>query len=118
MTAALLRHGIVLLLAIGAVWAMGIARDTAISDSPFSWLVLSVVVGALAALIARGLMGAVFLVAGLILGFGLLVGHQTGVSAEAATALRQDGWLFAALIAVALEAYLIVFLILMRFRRA
>jgi hypothetical protein len=118
MPAALLRHGVVVLLAIGAVWAQGIARATPVADNPVAWMALSIVLGVLAAIVARGLMGAVFLVVGLVVGVELLLAHQTGDAAEAAAALRRDGWLYAALIAVALEAYLIALLILMRFRRA
>jgi len=118
MPAALLRHGIVVLLAIGAVWAQGVARATPVADNPVAWMVLSIALGVLAAIVARGLLGAVFLVVGLLVGVELLILHQTGDSAAAAAALRSDGWLYAALIAVALEAYLIALLILMRFRRA
>lgn len=115
---ALLRHGVVLLLAIGAVLAQGIALELSVSDRPWSWLAVSVGLGALAAIIARGPMGAPFLVVGLLIGIEILVIRQSGSAADAAAALRQDGWLYAAFVAAALAAYLIVLLILVRFRRA
>jgi hypothetical protein len=116
--AALLRHGVVVLLAIGAVLAQGIALQTSVTDRPWSWMALSVGLGALAAIVARGLMGAVFLVVGLLVGVEVLLVHQHGSAAEAVAALRQEGWLYAAVVAAALAAYFVVLLILMRFRRA
>lgn len=115
---ALLRHGVVLLLAIGAVLAQGIALELSVSDRPWSWLAVSLGLGALAAIIARGPMGAPFLVVGLLIGIEILVIRQSGSAADAAVALRQDGWLYAAVVVAALAAYLIVLLILVRFRRA
>jgi hypothetical protein len=116
--AALLRHGVVVLLAIGAVLAQGIALQTSVTDRPWSWMALSVGLGALAAIVARGLMGAVFLVIGLLVGVEVLLVHQHGSAAEAVAALRQEGWLYAAVVAAALAAYFVVLLIVMRFRRA
>jgi len=107
----------VVLLAIGAVLAQGIALQNSVTDRPWSWVAVSVGLGALAAIVARGLMGAVFLVVGLLVGVEILVIRQSGSAADAAAALRQDGWLYAALVAAALAAYLVVLLILMRFRR-
>jgi hypothetical protein len=116
--AALLRHGLVVLLAIGAVWAQGIALQQSVTDRPWSWLAVSVGLGALAAIVARGLMGALFLVIGLLVGVELLLLHQYGSAAEAVAALRQNGWMYAAIVAAAIATYLVVLLILSRFRRA
>ena len=115
---AVLRHGVVLLLAMGAVLGQGMALELSVSDRPWSWLAVSVGLGALAAVIARGPMGAVFLVAGLLVGIEVLVIRQSGSTGDAAAALRQDGWLYAAVVAAALAAYLVVLLIIVRIRRA
>jgi hypothetical protein len=116
--AALLRHGVVVLLAIGAVLAQGIALQTSVTDRPWSWVAVSVGLGALAAIVARGLMGAVFLVIGLLVGVEVLLVYKHGSAAEAVAALREEGWLYAAIVAVAIATYLVVLLILMRFRRS
>jgi hypothetical protein len=116
--AALLRHGVVVLLAIGAVLAQGMALQVSVSDRPWSWVAVSAGLGALAAIVARGLMGALFLVIGLLVGVEVLLIYQHDSAAEAIAVLRQDGWLYAALVAAALAAYFVVLLILMRFRRA
>ena len=115
--AALLKHGIVLVLGIGAIWVEATALPP-VSQQPVAWLAISIVIGVVAAIIARGLIGSVFLVSGMILGVLGLLMSQYVATADAAARLGQDGWLYAALILAALEAYLIVLLILIRFRRA
>jgi hypothetical protein len=117
MTAALLRHGIILVLAIGVLWAQGVVRETPVGDSPVAWLGISIALGVVAAIVARSLTGAVFLVGGMLVGVLLLIGHQEASAAGVGDVLAQDGWLYAAMIAAALEAYLIVLLVFVRIRQ-
>jgi hypothetical protein len=118
MTAALLRHGLVLVLAVAAVWTLGVTLNRPVAEQPVVWLATAVLVGVLAAIVARGWLGAVFLVAGMALGVDLLIATQTGSSADALAALKQDGWLYAAMTLASLEAYLIVVLLFTWRRRA
>ena len=117
MTAALMRHGLVLLLAIGAVWTLGVTLDRAVSEQPVTWLATSIAVGIVAAIVARGWLGAIFLVAGMLLGIDLLIATQTASSADALAVLREHGWLYAAMTLAALEAYLIAVLLFVWRRR-
>ena len=78
---------------------------------------LAVAVGAVTAVVARGLIGAVFLVAGMLAGFAV-VAYQNASTADPGVVLGQDGWLYLALVAVALAMYLFVLFLLMRLRRA
>jgi len=48
---------------------------------------------------------------GMLLGIDLLIASQTTTSADALAALKQDGWLYAAMTLAALEAYLIAVLL-------
>jgi len=116
MPAALLRHGIVLVLAIGVLWVQGVVRETPVGDSPVAWLAISIALGVIAAIVARSLTGAVFLVGGMLVGVMLLLGYQESTTAGVGDVLAQDGWLYAAMIAAALEAYLIVLLVFIRLR--
>jgi hypothetical protein len=118
MPAALLRHGIVLVLAIGVLWLQGVVRETPVGDSPVAWLAISIALGVIAAVVARSLTGAVFLVGGMFFGVLLLIGHQQSGAAGVGDVVAQDGWLYAAMIAAALEAYLIVLLVFTRLRRS
>jgi hypothetical protein len=118
MPAALLRHGIVLVLAIGVLWVQGVVRETTVGDSPVAWLAVSITLGVIAAFVARSLVGAVFLVGGMLLGVLLLIGHQESSTAGVGDLVAQDGWLYAAMIFAALEAYLIVLLVFTRLRRS
>ena len=81
-------------------------------------VVLAIAVGAVTAVVAGGLIGAVFLVAGMLAGFAVVVAYQQTSTADAGAALGRDGGLYLALIAVALVVYLIVLFVLMRLRRA
>jgi hypothetical protein len=116
--AAVLRHGVVLVLAMAAIWVLGVTLDRPASEQPVLWLAVATGLGVVTAIIARGLMGAIFLVVGMILGFDLLLANEFGTTSDAFAALKQDGWLYVALTLAALEAYLIALLIVIRIRRA
>ena len=100
------------------MWAQGVIRETSVGDSPVAWLAISIALGVIAAVIARSLIGAIFLVGGMLAGVLLLIGHQQSSTAGVGDVLAQNGWLYAAIIAAALEAYLIVLLVFTRLRRS
>lgn len=115
--AALLRHSIVVVLVAGAVIGQGKLLSVAIGNQPWSWLAVAIGVGALAAIVARSVIGAVFVVIGFALGLFLLLTSQVTSAADAGHALANDSWLYGAMLAAALEAYLVVMLVVARLRR-
>ena len=117
MPAALLRHGFVFVMALASILILDLSLGLSIADQPLTWLAAALVIGVVAAVIARGPMGAVFLVAGLLLGVVVLAAVQYVSTADAGPALFDNGWLYAALIGAALGAYFVVLLILLRLRR-
>jgi hypothetical protein len=108
---ALLRHALVLVLAFASTMPQLAVQHLTVS------LALAIAVGAVTAVVARGLIGAVFLVAGMLAGFAV-VAYQNASTANPGVVLGQDGWLYLALVAVALATYLVVLFLLMRLRRA
>ena len=109
---ALVRHTLVLVLAFASVMPQLAVQHLTVS------LALAIAVGAVTAVVAGGLIGSVFLVAGMLAGFVVVVAYQNTSTTDAGAFLGQIGGLYVALIAVALVAYLIVWLVLMRLRRA
>jgi len=112
MPVVVVRHALVLVLAFGSVLAQLAVQQLTVSVS------LAILLGAVAALLARGLMGAVFLAGGMLAGFFVVVAYQNTTPADAGTAVGHDGWLYALLIAVALATYFVVRLVIGRLRRS
>jgi len=113
----LLRHGAIVLLSAGAVVAQGGALSVSVFSQPWSWLAVAIALGALSAVIGRGLIGTVFLLIGFGIGIQLLLVTQIGSTAAAENALSRDGYLYVAMLAAAVEAYLLALLVVVRLRR-
>jgi hypothetical protein len=113
----MVRHAIVLALVAAAVIAHGQLESVAIGGQPWTWIAGAIGVGVLTAIIGRGLIGAVFVVAGFVLGLYLLLVVRAGTAAATASMLGEDGWLYAAMLVAALVAYLVITLIIGWLRR-
>jgi hypothetical protein len=113
----LLRHGTVLLLSAGAVVAQGGTLSVAIMSQPWSWLAVAIAVGVLSAIIAGRLLGVAFLVFGFGIGIEMLLVTKLGSTAQASLALQRDGYLYGAMLAAAVEAFLLTMLLLVWVRR-
>lgn len=114
--AAMTRHAIVVALVVAAVIGYSQMPAVASGTPPWSSIAVALGVGALAAIVGRGPLGAVFVVAGFFLGLWLLLAMRAASAAAATTALREEGWLYAAMLAAAIVAYLVVVLIIGRLR--
>ena len=113
----LLRHGVIVLLAAGAVVAQGGTLSVSVFDQPWSWLAVAIVLGVLSAIIGRGLIGTVFLLIGFGVGIQVLLVTHLGSTDSARSALARDGYLYAAMLAAAVEACLVVLLLRVGLRR-
>ena len=112
MPLALLRHTTVFALAAGAVWIQSIVLGNAIEQTLGSWILVAAGVGVLSAILARRVVGVVFVAAGYVVGLIAVLVGQTG----AATAMGANSALYLEVVEVAMLAYLLTAIALMRLR--
>jgi hypothetical protein len=113
----MLRHGIVLAVAAGAVLAQGLFLDVRVDQQLTSWLAVGVGVGVLGAIVSRGLIGLVFAVAGLGIGLMAVLASRLGQTANVNAELANHGIVYIELVEVAALAYLLTAIGLTGIRR-
>jgi hypothetical protein len=114
--AAMLRHGIVLAVAAGAVIAQGLFLDVRVDEQLTSWLAVGVGVGLLGAIVSRGLIGLVFAVAGLGIGLMAVLASRLGQTANVNAELANHGIVYIELVEVAALVYVLTLIVLARLR--
>ena len=110
--AAMLRHLIVLGVAAGAVAIEGVTLAQPINERFGSWVLVAIGIGVLCALIARGVLGVVFVVAGVSIGILVIFAVQTGAAANLSATLPTTGTLYLEIVVVAAIAYLATAIVL------
>jgi hypothetical protein len=115
--AAMLRHSIVFSLALGAIIAQGITSGVPVDSQFVSWAAVAGGVGALSALIARRLLGLVFLVAGAVVGMLVLFVVNFGDAASVSSAIGSVGLYYLKVVDLAALTYLLTAIVLRRLRR-
>jgi hypothetical protein len=112
----MLRHGIVLAVAAGAVIAQGLFLDVRVDEQLTSWLAVGVGVGLLGAIVSRGLIGLVFAVAGLGIGLMAVLASRLGQTAYVNAELAYHGIVYIELVEVPAVVYVLTLIVLARLR--
>jgi hypothetical protein len=113
----MLRHGIVLAVAAGAVIAQGLFLDVGVDQQLMSWLAVGVGVGLLGAIVSRGLIGLVFVVVGIGIGLMAILATRLGQTASVNSELASHGVVYIELVEVAALVYVLTVIVLERVRR-
>ena len=117
LSAPLLRHAIVVALAAGAVIAQGLVLAVPVDAQFVSWIAVAVGVGVLSALLARRVLGVLFVVVGTTLGMLAIFVIELGTTATVSVAATAVGLLYLEVLETATLAYLLTAIMVLSVRR-